>query len=104
VRIKSHPKQDFNGSYDHANCLGCHQGKAAHGESQAVNVQTCYKCHLTPEGRGKLLGHIHPKADWGEQPATYTAAIVYQCSLAVLCWGGFRFFIRRFRSRLKAGR
>jgi hypothetical protein len=64
VRIKSHPKQDFSGTYDKTNCLGCHQGAAAHGESGNINGQTCYKCHITPEGRGALLGHIHPKADF----------------------------------------
>ena len=104
VRIKSHPKQDFSGTYDRADCLGCHQGTAAHGESGNINGRTCYKCHLTPEGRGALLGYIHPRADLREQPATYAAAIVYQLSLAVLCWFGFRFLIHRFTARSRNGR
>ncbi len=104
VRVRSHPKQDFSGFNDRANCLGCHQGEAAHGESGNINGQACYRCHLTPEGRGALLGHIHPKAVLREQPAPYAAAVLYQLSLALLCWGGFKFFIHRFTARSKHGR
>jgi hypothetical protein len=99
VRIKSHPKQDFSVSYDQTNCLGCHQGAGAHGESGNINKQTCYGCHLTPEGHGALLGRIHPKADVQKQPATYAAAMVYQLSLAILLWYGFRLLIHRFKAR-----
>jgi hypothetical protein len=101
VRIKSHPKQDFNGSFDEANCLGCHQGKAAHGETEPINAQSCYRCHLTPDGRGELFGRFHCEADWGEQPVTYAAALAYQFSLAVFCWSVLRFILRRFRNRPK---
>ncbi len=101
VRIKSHPKQDFSGSYDATNCLGCHQGAGAHGESGNIDEQTCYKCHLTPEGHGALLGRIHPKADLREQPATYASAMVYQFSLALLLCYGIKLLIQRFNARAK---
>lgn len=102
IRVSSHGKQDLGASYDMGNCVGCHQGKAAHGEDQRISQDNCDKCHI-PEirGRASLSGTMHPKADPEEQPVVYGAALVYQGFLWALVACGIGFIIR---SRSKAGK
>lgn len=96
IRIASHNKQDFGRSYDKGNCIGCHQGEAAHGEKGIINDQDCYRCHFTPDGQSRVFGYIHLRADFKEQPVVFGAATIYQIFIAVLLLFGFRFFIRKF--------
>lgn len=100
LQVASHSKQDFSQVYSRSNCLGCHQGKAAHGEPDAIDDQSCFTCHVTIDGRSKLLGYIHTKADAQHQPGIMAAATIYQLILGLLVLGGFVFFIRRFTTRL----
>lgn len=104
MQIASHNKQDFNRSYEKDNCIGCHQGLAAHGESEPVNDQDCYKCHAPQKGHAPLWGYIHPKADLEKQPSVFWAAVIYQFFIVVLLWGGFRFFVLKFSGRSGLGR
>jgi hypothetical protein len=62
-QIASHKKGDFGCSYDTTNCIGCHQGKAVHGETAPINDQNCATCHLPKDGKSAMWGRIHPKAD-----------------------------------------
>ena len=101
LQIASHGKQDFSQVYDRANCLGCHQGQAAHGESDPISDQTCFKCHVSLDGQNKLLGYIHSKADARRQPGVMAAASIYQVFLGVLILGGFAFFIRKLSAKPK---
>jgi len=97
LQISSHKKQDFARAYDRNNCLGCHQGRAAHGEEGQVDQQQCYRCHLSSKGsQGPLMGYIHPVADYAAQPAVFASALIYQMLLAALLIGGFRFYVGRF--------
>jgi hypothetical protein len=61
-QIASHPKADFSTAYRKDNCLGCHQGTGAHGETKPINGQTCYLCH-TPDSKDALWGAIHTGED-----------------------------------------
>lgn len=82
-RIASHPKQNFSKLYDEGMCVGCHQGKAAHGEETPINSkQICYECHGPLGKRGALLGYIHTDADWDKQPVSFIAGIA--CLVAIL--------------------
>jgi hypothetical protein len=101
IQVSSHKKQDFSRSYGRENCLGCHQGAAAHGEKGLLNNYDCYKCHIAPDGRGALLGFIHPKADTKRQPATFVAAVLYQVSLVFLFCGGLGFYMKKFSRNRK---
>jgi len=101
IQVASHSKQDFSRAYEKDNCLGCHQGMAAHGEEEPLNNQDCQICHLPLKGRAPLWGYIHPKADYKKQPSMFAAAIVYQLVILVLLWGGFRFYIRKFSQKTK---
>ena len=101
LQIASHSKQDFSRSYSRDNCLGCHQGKAFHGEHEPSNDQTCFTCHVTLDGQNKLLGYIHSQADARRQPGVMAAATIYQVCLGVLMLGGFAFFIRKLSTKPK---
>jgi hypothetical protein len=99
LQIASHGKQDFSRAYERTNCIGCHQGMAAHGEEEKLDDQPCYKCHLPQEGQAGLWGYVHPRADIEKQPDTHMAAGVYQIALMVLLLGGIGFFVKRFSGK-----
>ncbi|MFZ0133187.1 MAG: hypothetical protein WAK95_11630 [Desulfobacterales bacterium] len=82
-RIASHNKADFANAYEKDNCLGCHQGAAAHGEEAPINAQDCYKCHRSPVAADALWGYMHPKPVVKTQPAVFTAASIYQVFVAI---------------------
>lgn len=95
VQIKSHSKQDFGCEYDEGDCLGCHQGEAAHGEETSLNDKGCNKCHIPQNRQAPLLGSIHPAPEFKNRPSSVIAAIVYAIAIILLLWDGFRFYIRR---------
>ncbi len=97
IRIESHNKQDLGTVYGSGDCLGCHQGQAAHGETQTLVQANCHECHLTPDGENALLGTMHPKADLDAQPGVYAIAFMYQLGIIFLLWGGLRRIISRER-------
>jgi hypothetical protein len=99
LQVASHSKQDFSQEYERTNCLGCHQGMGAHGESELINDQNCFTCHVTLDGQNKLLGYIHSKADARRQPDVMAAASFYQVFLGFIVLGGFAFFIRKFSEK-----
>lgn len=82
-QIASHNKADFATAYEKDNCLGCHQGAAAHGESEPINEQECHKCHLAPEEAGAMWGVNHPTADLTTQPTVFAAASIYQVFVVI---------------------
>ena len=104
LQIASHNKQDFSRAFDADNCIGCHQGMAAHGENEPLNDQDCYKCHLSPEGESLLLGYIHPQADLDKHPTIFFAGALYLVLILGLFSGGFAFYVRTFSKKRKSGR
>jgi len=104
LRVKSHKKQDFSRAFQDKNCLGCHQGKAAHGEKRPINSQSCYKCHQPVQGEGPLWGSIHPRADWKRQPALFAAAVADQAGLGVLAAGFLLVIARRLIQKIRRRR
>lgn len=104
-QIASHNKGDFASDYNKANCLGCHQGAAVHGESAPIDEQNCYKCHLAPEAADALWGYMHPKPDMKTQPTVFAAASIYQVFVAfglIVLLGKFlNFVFDRFLGKSK---
>lgn len=96
LQIRSHKKGDFSRAYDRSDCIGCHQGRAAHGETTPLGSEKCSRCHLPGNAHGAMSGYIHPKADPVKEPLMFAAALSYQVFivvvLAALFWAGFRFF------------
>ena len=101
LQVASHPKQDFSQEYTRENCLGCHQGRAAHGETEPVDDQNCFTCHLDDDGQNKLWGVIHPQAQMAHQPGVFAAAVTYQLVLIAIVFSGLRWLIRRFSTNTK---
>lgn len=83
-QIASHAKQDFAHAYEMENCVGCHQGRAAHGEKEPIDDQNCYQCHVSPTGQNGLWGYMHPRADSGKHPGIFFAGLVYRFFLGIL--------------------
>lgn len=82
--------------YERTNCVGCHQGQAAHGEKESLDKQDCHRCHREKDGKSHMLGYIHARADSRKQPAVFVAGIVYQFAIGALIVGGLRALYRRF--------
>jgi hypothetical protein len=101
VKIATHPKADFSaGRYRNDNCLGCHQGRASHGQAGALNQDPCGRCHMNAQGGNAMLGRFHAQADPDHQPVVYAAALAYQVVGAALLLGGLAFLLTRiFRRR-----
>jgi hypothetical protein len=91
LQIVSHGKQDFSRAYARDNCIGCHQGMAAHGETESIDTQNCRKCHQS------MMGYMHPRADREKEPDVFAAAIIYQVFFAALLLGGCGFYFLRGR-------
>ncbi len=94
-QIASHNKQDFSLSYKMTNCIGCHQGKASHGNDGEIDDQNCYTCHLLENGQSALWGYAHPNADLKKQPDVFAAAIFYMIFIGVLLCGGFGLYFKK---------
>ncbi|MBT3257323.1 MAG: hypothetical protein HN366_12835 [Deltaproteobacteria bacterium] len=104
VQIRTHGKQDFACDYDEEDCLGCHQGKAAHGEETPLNKRDCRKCHFSTDDRIGVVGNIHPKSKGKKDTIDIIAGAVYGVVAALLLMGGCRFYTRRFYQKHGKGR
>jgi hypothetical protein len=103
VQIASHPKQDFGGTYSKANCIGCHQGQAVHGEKQIIDDDSqCHRCHMNPEGKSALWGVIHARADLSKQPGTWVAGLIYQLFMLALLGTGGAYMVGRICRRSRS--
>lgn len=97
LQVVSHGKADFSRRYGRDNCVGCHQGDAAHGEKNPIDPQECYGCHRS------MWGSIHPDADPDKEPVLFAAALLYQGLALFLVLGGVLFYIQRFAGK-RSGR
>lgn len=98
IRIVSHSKQDYFRNYDKRNCIGCHQGKAVHGEKGLINQEECYKCHSAMVNR-EVMGYIHANANLKRQPVVFAAGLIYLIFFLLLFWWGARWHLRRVAKR-----
>ncbi|UCF94916.1 MAG: hypothetical protein JSW39_12440 [Desulfobacterales bacterium] len=98
IRVASHAKQDFSLTYDDADCVGCHQGEAAHGEEEPISAQQCYKCH-SQRANPEWMGYIHTNADLSRQPAVFFAGVLHLALVVFLGGWGLRSGWRRMAGR-----
>lgn len=79
--IRSHKKQEISKNYSRSDCIGCHQGKAVHGNDSLLSQNRCDICHK-PLGKSSIyLGSFHKKFNIKNQPFESVAAILYQLIL-----------------------
>lgn len=102
--LKTHPKADLGGDHSLNRCIGCHQGQGAHGEKKPVNAATCWRCHLTGQGKNDQLGFIDAQADLAEHPGVFTLALFYQIIMPVLALAVLVAGIARRRRLIKIKR
>jgi len=100
-RITGHPKTNLGTRYDTTGCLGCHPDNAGHPQTKLSPV--CVKCHDRSVHTPLLLGPIHSKMSFKEQPIPYFLRIFYGAGLVVVAVGFIAFFSFRFYQKKKKG-
>ena len=101
LQIRSHKKQDFSRDYRRTNCIGCHQGQAAHGEKKPIDTQDCHICHMSLKGHLPITVYIHPRADYEKQPAIFIAAAIYPIFIIFILWCGVKYMVLRLSVKSK---
>lgn len=104
LHVSFHGKDDFSQQYEKGDCLGCHQGKAAHGELNPVTDQNCYTCHLDFKEKKSLLGSIHPGINGKMHIESVVAAAILHILILFLLWNGFRFYKRKKSEKTRGDR
>ena len=104
VQVRTHGKQDFACDYDETDCLGCHQGSAAHGEETPLNRKDCWKCHFSTIERKGVMGNVHPKPKEKKDTPDIIAGAIYGVAAALLLIGGCGFYTRRFYEKHGKGK
>jgi hypothetical protein len=99
-RIQGHPKVYLNARYDTQVCANCHPENAGHPQ-KAEGGPLCVKCHDRSAANPVLLGPIHLKMSFREQPIPYILRILYGVGLVVIVIGCIGFFSYRFYLRKK---
>lgn len=103
VQVRSHGKQDLGREYDPGDCLGCHQGQAAHGEKSLLNDRKCHECHRPLHGQSPLLGSFHPLEKDNRRLSLWVVKTVYGIAVFLVAFGGIWFYIRRFSGKQNGG-
>lgn len=91
--IASHPKANLSKKHSKYDCVGCHQGKAAHGEDLPLNTKSCPACHIdqTPKRNFSMLGNFHQGKNFRKNPFAVFVATLYQVCLLVLLVCGIKY-------------
>jgi hypothetical protein len=89
-RIMGHPKTDLEYCYDTQGCANCHPENAGHLQEKGP-MSFCVKCHDPSDSKPLLLGPIHFKLSFWEQPVPFLLRFLYGAGLilAVLACVGF---------------
>ena len=94
-RLTGHPKGNLNDRYDTQGCANCHPENAGHPQ-KAEGGPSCVKCHDRSAATPVLLGPIHFKMSFREQPIPYILRILYGIGLVGVIVGCLGFFSYRF--------
>lgn len=97
LRIKSHKKQDFSRDYQRTNCVGCHQGMAAHGEKESLDSQDCHKCHMDLRHYGSITGSFHLRSEMVNK----LVSIAYVIFILVMLGFVFKYIGSDFIKKMK---
>ena len=89
-RIMGHPKTYLESRYDTQGCANCHPENAGHPQKKGP-TPPCVKCHDPSTSKPLLLGPIHFKVSFWEQPVPFLLRFLYGAGLilAVLACVGF---------------
>ena len=101
-RITGHPKVYLGERYDTSVCASCHPENAGHPQKPPSPV--CLRCHDRSAPTPLLLGPIHSKISFQDQPVPFFLRILYGAGLVILVLGIIAFLSFRFyQKRQKKG-
>jgi hypothetical protein len=99
-RLMGHRKVNLADRYDTQGCANCHPENTGHPQKQGA-TPSCVQCHDRSLSSPLLLGPIHFKMSFADQPIPYILRILYGGGLTFVVIGGIGFFAYRFYLRKK---
>ena len=98
-RIMGHPKTSLESRYDTQGCANCHPENAGHPQKKEP-LPFCVKCHDSSISKPLLLGPIHFKVSFWEQPVPFLLRFLYGAGLilavlACVVFFGYRTYTKR---------
>ncbi len=100
-RVMGHPKTDLEYRYNTQGCANCHPENTGHPLKQG-RTPSCVKCHDPSASTPLLLGPIHLKMSFQDQPVPFILRILYGIGLVVVILGCIAFFGYRTCKRKRA--
>jgi hypothetical protein len=102
-RINGHRKVNLGTEYDTKGCVNCHPENAGHPQKQGI-AASCMKCHDRSVQTPLLLGPIHARMSFQDQPVPFFLRILYGAGIVILVVGFIGFFsFRCYRKRKNRG-
>jgi hypothetical protein len=97
-RIMGHPKGNLDEKYDTQACGKCHPENTGH--PQKPYTPTCARCHDKSVTTPLLMGPIHIKMSFHEQPLQFILRIIYGFGsvvvvLGIIGWFGYRTYKKK---------
>jgi hypothetical protein len=101
-RVTGHRKVNLGDRYEMKRCVNCHPENVGHPQKPGP-PPSCVKCHDRSVSTPLLLGPIHLKMSFSEQPIPYLLRILYGAGLFFVVIGIIGIFAYRFYLRKKKG-
>jgi hypothetical protein len=103
-RVMGHPKGNLGEKYNTHACVKCHPENTGH--PQKLLTPTCVRCHDKSMATPLLMGPIHIKMSFHEQPLQFILRILYGLGFAVVVlgiigWFGYRTYQKKKASKSK---
>lgn len=100
-RIMGHPKVNLEYKFDTQVCANCHPANAGHPQEKEP-TPFCVKCHDPSASKPLLLGPIHFKVSFWEQPVPFLLRFLYGAGLILVVLACIAFFGYRSYNKKKA--
>ena len=102
-RINGHRKVNLGTEYDTKGCVNCHPENAGHPQKQGI-AASCMKCHDRSVQTPLLLGPIHTRMSFQDQPVPFFLRFLYGAGIIIVAVGFIGFFsFRCYQKRKKRG-
>jgi len=99
-RLMGHPKTDLGARYSTETCANCHPENTGHPQKPGL-APSCVKCHDRSFSTPLLLGPIHFKMSFSEQPIPFFLRILYGVGIVMVIVCGLGYFSYQWFRRKK---
>jgi hypothetical protein len=99
-RVTGHRKVYLGAEYDTKVCANCHPENAGHSQKPGM-AASCAKCHDRSVQTPLLLGPIHSRMSFKDQPVPFFLLILYGAGIVILALGFIGYFSFRFYQKRK---